>query len=76
LFKEIKDQADPNKKIDCCICLEEICVERSVETECGHIFHAKCLAGWTKNKMICPVDRNSLNEKMVERAIYEANLQK
>jgi hypothetical protein len=55
---------DTNSKTiqDCPICIEEIdCCKNCIITECGHIFHAKCLMkNILHNGLGCPYCRKKM----------------
>jgi len=45
---------------DCIICLESLSNEEmSVQTECDHYFHKKCLEEWKKVRPNCPICRGN-----------------
>eukprot|EP00930_Biecheleria_cincta_P042444 TRINITY_DN29207_c0_g1_i1.p1 TRINITY_DN29207_c0_g1~~TRINITY_DN29207_c0_g1_i1.p1 ORF type:complete len:434 (-),score=66.60 TRINITY_DN29207_c0_g1_i1:132-1301(-) len=47
----------------CPICLEELTVERAVQTkQCHHTFHKTCLKHWLQVNRACPMCRQSLGE--------------
>lgn len=47
----------------CPICLEELTVERAVQTkQCHHTFHKTCLKHWLRANRACPMCRQSLGE--------------
>lgn len=45
----------------CTICIENI-NDNMYATECGHIFHAKCISAWTKRNQSCPLCRTQLRQ--------------
>ena len=49
-----QEQAQEEKKEDCCSVCKEDCVNEVVTTGCNHLFHACCLATWVKTKKTCP----------------------
>jgi len=57
-FKNIVMEMIPesNKKFECVICLNNIKDDIKI-TDCGHIFHNKCLYEWVKIKNKCPTCR-------------------
>ena len=38
-----------------------------IKTNCNHYFHKNCIDGWFKEKLICPVCKTVLNERVVGR---------
>lgn len=47
----------------CPICLEELTVDRAVQTkQCHHTFHKTCLKHWLQVNRACPMCRQSLGE--------------
>ena len=57
------EQKENDEKIECSICYEGIYLEEKkfVKTNCGHIYHKKCLYNWLNRKnKICPLCRGDL----------------
>lgn len=51
----------PNEVVgECPICIEECSHSESCVTACNHVFHAGCLAKWSKNSNSCPMCRAPL----------------
>jgi hypothetical protein len=59
------------KDTSCSICLvcldaeqeEEKEIVEIVRTNCGHVFHSKCLAKWVPHNTTCPMCRQSITKK-------------
>ena len=52
----------------CLVCLdaeqeEEKEIVEIVRTNCGHVFHSKCLAKWVPHNTTCPMCRQSITKK-------------
>ena len=52
---------------ECSVCLEEI--NTSLELECGHIFHRKCISDLLK--YICPLCRYPIDVKKIFNITYK-----
>lgn len=51
-----------NQAGECTICLQEIEPhQRSIRTECGHLFHVPCILTWTTENQTCPNCRAPLH---------------
>lgn len=48
-----------NMAIDCNICMESRESDVKVATECGHVFHDKCVSPWIQQNATCPTCRKS-----------------
>lgn len=59
----IKNQElDKNKEdYECVICAEALSTKSAIITECGHIYHLRCLLKSLKNNNQCPMCRHRLN---------------
>ena len=61
------------KDTSCSICLvcldaeqeEEKEIVEIVRTNCGHVFHSKCLAKWVPHNTTCPMCRQSIIKKSI-----------
>lgn len=63
IIEYINDHTATNESnIECSICLcENTPKHRFVKTECGHIFHKRCLEKWLyTNKNTCPLCREKI----------------
>jgi hypothetical protein len=61
-YKKYSDSDKIDK--ECSICLVEYESNDLVSiTECGHLFHNKCIEEWSRYKQDCPVCRNNLKEE-------------
>lgn len=47
----------------CAVCLNEIKVNSSVLTPCGHFFHQDCLSQWLYKKQNCPLCRTEIQDQ-------------
>lgn len=61
------DEEEMRSGGDCAVCMGVVRVERGVwgrrrtaVTPCGHLFHTRCLDGWMRYRMCCPVCRMEL----------------
>merc|ERR1712113_117774 len=46
---------------ECCICIVDFDASAEIrKTNCGHLFHSKCLTGWLKVNRTCPLCRSDL----------------
>jgi len=48
--------------MDCCICLENITIDKYI-LKCGHIYHVNCIEMWYKKNHKCPLCRDSVFNK-------------
>lgn len=59
----------------CSICFETI--DHAVHTECGHIFHNKCLERWIKTSKhfnaTCPLCRFEMKKSMIDEIKKNSN---
>ena len=46
---------------ECSICMVSLSDGPTTRTECGHLFHAHCLLGWSHRSARCPVCRTRLS---------------
>ena len=56
---------------ECSICMASVQGKSAKVTPCGHVFHSKCLRGWTdmKSKDTCPNCRSALGTSLCRAAI-------
>jgi hypothetical protein len=59
----LKEKAEEllNTEYECCICSDLCCRKSSVITECGHLYHLKCLNESIKINKSCPLCRQEIN---------------
>lgn len=60
-YRELVTRYDDNAR-ECPICLEHMTFDTSFLTDCGHLFHAKCIEGLP----VCPVCRGKYAKKKAE----------
>ena len=59
IFKDdVYNKNEINKKVNCCICLNDIKKnEEVVKLPCNHIHHWNCCVNWLRTKNVCPLCR-------------------
>ncbi len=62
LADSVKYDSKTMKDSKCCICLSKYNKKSIVNilTNCGHIFHTKCIKEWGSYKKECPVCRKNI----------------
>merc|ERR1712224_409241 len=61
----VPEKVEVEEIIDCVICLDlDQDVSELVKLECGHEFHAQCLADWTRRSKTCPMCRKPAHYKI------------
>ena len=58
--------------VECSICWEEAESAGASRLQCGHSFHAACLAEWLARSLTCPLCRRATSPKPVDMAIERA----
>lgn len=53
------------QNIECSICFEPLFSHPTVATQCGHMFHDKCMKGWLQKNKICPKCRREAKEELL-----------
>ena len=46
-----------NTSQECCICMDNDCIQSWSSLPCGHMFHASCVSRWINTHHTCPVCR-------------------
>ena len=54
-----------NSYEDCCICLDNECIQSWSYLPCGHKFHASCVSIWVDTHHTCPVCRYDIRSNSV-----------
>jgi len=56
-YRRLITQLDSSKR-ECAICMEAMLFDDSELTECGHMFHTRCLQAALDRRDVCPLCRN------------------
>lgn len=68
-----------NKFPECTICLDslnklESGLGKPTFLNCNHIFHSECLRNWLQRKAECPLCRQAVDQKIIDKHLSISNL--
>lgn len=70
-FTEKKEETIREEKL-CAICLDVLNSRDLIyRLDCSHIFHCGCTHGWFEKKLLCPLCKDSIREKIIKHIYNE-----